>query len=829
MALNTNYTYTVTVNPPDKISKVVNAIISLNAQVNGQTQTFSLWVNNKICNTPTYSIATAFSTTGNVQIYFDCSNVITQAGTYTVVLRSAVNTGAITGWLDVTYMNDPQGKMDIFGTEYYQDDDGTLFLLLKDSSGVPITNATCDVTIYYPNLPNQQHPVWINKGQMQYKENGIYYYDFVAPALSGLYMTNAECRYVTQHSLYYTSASGKKPTRTTITGTYTGDTFVLDDYTDWLYTQCDSATSGGSKSCDSVYDWTVDTNITDLYVNYMGENTIAATLTLSVWNWSSNTWVAFPNTMTFHATASGVPSGVDEYVSNKIPDLTHIIAGNLSVRIRTTTTAGSMFKLFTNWLQLDASKFSTTAQDLKGSGEIHVNSIIPSEVEIRFYDIQTCNGHNDGRCMFFTNDDEFDVPEGELEDYFNFTGVNTKTGHSIVYYTPFSVDCTALDWIKQFNGTSWNDFTDYDVYSQPALENCLIQLNINLEAGKQYDFWIKTDNYMKWEVDFTKQIADKLNASISELCSDRNFTYANPITDTTIMPTDQTTLFCYYALDDIFYVNQFYEDSQSVVLAGEYASYVEEMRFYRSGLYDRFMLLSLDENSTQLPKSIWQYPKRTLSTVYANMTAADVWNHNQRNLTFYPVHGTSNLTAQQVWTAAERNLTYYPIVSTSNLTASDVWGYGARNLTWFPTYVNPANDVWTYVNRSLTFYSDVTNYTAIYNGVWLSPTRTLTDYATTSIATAIWIRTDRNLTYYQYTNPASDVWNYVSRNLTWFPPYQNPATDVWNYNQRNLTYTVYTNPAGDIWTYSDRNLTYYYNPTVDIWNYTARYTHGEVQ
>ena len=73
LSSNTNYTFTVSINPPDKITSVIGAIISYNAQINGQSQNFSIWVNGRACNTPSYYIATAFSTTGNMQFSFDCS------------------------------------------------------------------------------------------------------------------------------------------------------------------------------------------------------------------------------------------------------------------------------------------------------------------------------------------------------------------------------------------------------------------------------------------------------------------------------------------------------------------------------------------------------------------------------------------------------------------------------------------------------------------------------------------------------------------------------------------------------------------------------------
>lgn len=803
MTLNTNYTYTVSVHPPDGISKIVNAIVSLNAQINGQTQTFTMWVNNKPCNNPTYSVATAFSTTGNVQMYFDCSNVITQVGTYTIVLRSAVNTGAITGWLDVTYMNNPQGKMDIFGTEYYENDDGTLFLLLKDSNGLPVSNATCTIDIYYPNIAQQTHPEWIDNALMRYLEEGLYYYDFVTLAISGLYMANAQCTYITDHNRYYPAYSVYKPIRTGVVGTYTGDTFVLNDYTDWIYTQCDSATVGGNKVCDSYYDFTVGENITRLFLQYTGESNGAPTMVFSVWNYSSSSWITLPNTLLFHATAVGVPSGVDEYQSNEIPDLTRTIAANKTVRIRTYTSAGSTFKLFSNWLTLDASKYSTNIQDLKGSGEIHVSSVSPSQVEARFYRVDSCDGYTDGRCAFPTNDEEFDVPEGELEDYLNITAISSRTGWSVMYNSPFSVDCTALMWIKEWNGSVWNDFTDYETYSQPALENCQIKINHALTSGASYAFWIKFDNYMKWEVDYSKTIADIINTSIVTLCDHRNITYEIPITETTVLFSDPTLNFCHHAFDDIYYINQFYSDSIGVSTAGEYASFLQEMRFYRREMYDRYIYLSLNGNTTLIPSYVWNHPIRNLTyyapttitfPTYANLTASEVWNYASRNLTWFPTvtfPTYSNLTASQVWQYIDRNLTYYQmpyIPGYVNLTAQDVWAYG---------------------------------------------TRTLTDYAVSTISSAVWTQSDRNLT--NYFDPTSNVWSYVDRNLTWFPPYQNPATDIWTYQDRNLTYYAYTNPAGDIWTYTDRNLTYY-PPTgtsnlteeavtdivSSIWNYTNK-------
>ena len=611
LSAGTNVSYNVTIAPPDGISKVVNAMLSFNIQVNGQTQTLTAWVNGKSCNNPTYSIATAFSTTGQLQAYFDCVNVINRSGVYNVTLLSAVNTGAISGWIDLTYMNNPQGTADVFGTEYVQGDPGTMFLLLKDNVGIPIVNASCTVDIYYPGTT---HPEWINDGVMLYKEEGLYYYDFTVPSIVGLYMVSANCRYYESNKQYYTLTDPVGPVRNITLGTFTGDTFVLNDFSDWLYTQCDSGTGGGgSKVCDNYLEWTLQNETyNSLAAVYLGESNGAPLMTMYWWNWTSSAWVALPNTLTFKATAAGgVPSGVDEYMSNVVP----VVAINnvtKKVRIRSYATAGSTFKMFNNWWALKATQSTSQIQDLKGSGEIHVSGANP--LESRYIDIASCEGFADGRCALFTNDDEFDLAEGELEDFVNITAYASQLNMEVRYYSPFSVDCTALYWIKMWNGTAWVDYTNYEVYSQPAYENCEIKLQFDGVAGSSYEFWFKFDNYMKWEVDWSKHISDTINETIAEQCDDRNFTYTVPITESSVMPNDSVTKFCYQAKDDQYWINSYYVDSQFVDIAGPYASYVQEMRFYRPGLQMRYdWLINTGffkpemETQTSLMNQIWTW------------------------------------------------------------------------------------------------------------------------------------------------------------------------------------------------------------------------------
>jgi len=589
---NINYSFNLTVNPSDGIAKILLSIVNFNIYVTSSPQIFTMRVNGTFCMSPTY---TALSS-GFATLSFDCTNIIDKAGNYAIKLFTTKDSGGMTGWLDLTYMNNPRGTVEVSGTEYYENDDGTVFLQIVDSVGVAINNATCSLNMYYPNTVNATHPLFITDGMMLFLSNGIYYYDFVIPNLAGVYIVDAKCTYLMTGEQYYPAYSALAPVRNVTVGTYTGDPIVLNDYSDWLYTQCDS--SGGSpKVCDAFYEWDIHVNdtYTSIYINYLGENTVAATINFSVWNWSSGSWIGLPNALTFKATASGVPSGVDEYVSNQIPDLNNtakVINGTRKVRIRSYIYAGSTFKLFSNWLALIASSIAGNVQELKGSGEVHVSSATPNGESGRFFKVTTCGGHLDGRCGEFTNDDEFDFSEGEIEDHVNVSATSTKSRINLNYYSPFGVDCTALYWIKEWNGTTWNDFSDYSVSSMAADENCLITLSLDVTAGQQYDFWIKMDNFMKWEVDYSKESLDKVHEEVDKYCLDRNFTYVNPIVGSSVMPNDSTTRFCYLYYDDVYWTDLYYNDSQSVTTAGEYASYLQELRFYREDLYNKYLLLA---------------------------------------------------------------------------------------------------------------------------------------------------------------------------------------------------------------------------------------------
>ena len=377
MSNNGNYNYLLTVNPPDHIASVITAIISFDIYISPSVN-FTMSINGTPCNTQFYYVSTTYASAGQSRITFDCSNVIKKEGVYNLTLGVRLaNTGSSTGWLDLTYMNNPFGSAKVSGTEYLAGEVGTIFLQLQDSNGNAVTNGNCYLNIYYPNQPNSSHAIWVNEAPMLYKSNskGLYFYDLTAPDIMGIYMIEAECSYIYDNIWYYGEYDLiNKPIRTVLAGTYTGDTVMLNSFEDWLYTQCGSS---GGKVCEAYYDFNIsDTNITALNLYYFGESQVTNTLYFYIWNWTSSSWITLPNSLAFHGTSGGgggYPSGVDEFVSNILP-LGNTIAANKTLRIRTYTIHTSAFNMFDNYLSIRASKLGTLIQDVKGSGELHVGS-----------------------------------------------------------------------------------------------------------------------------------------------------------------------------------------------------------------------------------------------------------------------------------------------------------------------------------------------------------------------------------------------------------------------------------------------------------------------
>jgi hypothetical protein len=192
MSNGQTYNYSISINPPDGLSSIKSAIISMEVWIS-PTVNFTLLVDGKPCNTPFYYISTTYASSGLARANFDCTNIMNGKGNYTVSIKPLqANTGSSTVWLDLTYMNKPIPSIFISGTEYQIDDTATVFLQIINATSQSVNNAICFMNAYYPNKT-----IFLNNIKMTYLygSDGLYYYDFIVPNDIGIYMLTVNCNF----------------------------------------------------------------------------------------------------------------------------------------------------------------------------------------------------------------------------------------------------------------------------------------------------------------------------------------------------------------------------------------------------------------------------------------------------------------------------------------------------------------------------------------------------------------------------------------------------------------------------------------------------------
>jgi len=374
---NEEYGKSITFNPPDGITEILSGELYIYGDFQAGTKIYAK-IGNSFCNpngweTPNQDVA-------NYQIIFDCSEILEGKKTGKQEVRFLTDKIArnLYARYKITYYNYPLGSMIISGTEYNYGDEATIFLQLKDTQGFPINDGSCLIDVYYPNLPNQTHPQFLNNAPMLFmnESDGLYYYDLFVPNITGVFMLSATCSYAFDTIWVYESEDTDKSNQTVIYGTYTGDTISLNDKSDFLYMKCVYQTIDSNKTCEAYYDFNVSgaLNITELQLYYSGETSATPVeLYFFAWNWSSSTWLRLENYLIFQGTATTTnPSGVDEFSSNTIP-LDGIISNENIVKIKLEATSTKTFTMFDNWLSLKFLSENGTIQDLKGSGELHIS------------------------------------------------------------------------------------------------------------------------------------------------------------------------------------------------------------------------------------------------------------------------------------------------------------------------------------------------------------------------------------------------------------------------------------------------------------------------
>jgi hypothetical protein len=363
MTNNNNYNYTVAINPPDGLSSVQSAIISFDIYLNPSVN-FTAQVNGKPCSTYFFYVSTTYASAGQARVTFDCSNEINKKGSYVITLRpSGANTGAVTGWLDLTYMNNPIGSFRAYGTEYQIGQNGTLFLKLLDSNELPINSGFCSLTTYYPNKTIK----FMDNAPTTFLENGLYYKDFFVPNTEGLYIADASCSY--NDNYYRYAPSNDCGYDGAIGGGTSPQPLVFRDI------DCtDFHTLGGGTYQNWTFNYTSMglinlSTISQIDVNWVGQIS-AASGVLQIYDFNESVWDTLG--------ASLASSGITLSCGNNVY-ITRMKTSNFTSYIRNNTIETRIYRAGTATMLTDAMEVilhnnGSVVASLRGSSEIHVSS-----------------------------------------------------------------------------------------------------------------------------------------------------------------------------------------------------------------------------------------------------------------------------------------------------------------------------------------------------------------------------------------------------------------------------------------------------------------------
>ena len=375
------YDYLLTINTPDGIDTVKDAIITMDLWLN-PTVTFTLLVNGSSCNNPEYEVHTTYASAGEGTLFFDCSNIITSEGTYNVSIIPSKDTGASTFWVDLTYTNHPSGIIEVHGTEYYPGFNATTFLQLVDSENNFVNNGSCVMTIFYPSQLNNSK--LFDDVPMTFVDRGIYELNFVAPDAIGVYKLSAFCIYENQEDVF------ELPNGTAFDGGLfdgsTGDPAEVE-FSDCVFMKTESSTfqefdfvGGGIGNLNTSV-------IDEIVLVWIGQND--KTINLQIFNFTSSTFVTLGASTSFSTGTSGncqQSHGVSRLTENDFDDY---IGGASTNEIHVRVLGDSSGKLLTDNIEIRIRTEGTAVNDIRGGGEV---VIVPQVWEDAYSTNRTITG-----------------------------------------------------------------------------------------------------------------------------------------------------------------------------------------------------------------------------------------------------------------------------------------------------------------------------------------------------------------------------------------------------------------------------------------------------
>ena len=259
--------------------------------------------------TDTYQVGiTYFTIRVESGVYYDTYTNQYEVAAYSLDFVDAVN--------NVNELLSQPPTADILGTYYEVGDAGKVIAQLSNQ-GAPVNNATCYVSIYYPN--NQ---MMIRNQYMSYIDNsdGLYHYDLTIPETIGVYPVSVACNYETYEIEYlidtYDLVNGS------VQYGNISDTYYDDDND--LHLHADPG--DGTSYIELTYTFNVSgvnyQNTTDMLIYWIGEcDSQGSVGYITFWNWNTSTWDTAETTF-FHGATELSFSALDPDVSHYINSVT---------------------------------------------------------------------------------------------------------------------------------------------------------------------------------------------------------------------------------------------------------------------------------------------------------------------------------------------------------------------------------------------------------------------------------------------------------------------------------------------------------------------------
>jgi hypothetical protein len=599
---NIENTFLVNLNPPDKISNVLSAMISFDVWLNPSIN-FTLKVNNQKCSNPEYYISTTYAGAGKNQVSFDCSNVIKQSGNYTIILKANKDTGAMTGFLDLTYMNNPTGDVTVHGTEYSYGQTAKTWLQLIDGLGDFVNEGICYVDIYTPE--NEQFLERANMHSLEH--DGIYYYDLLLENMGeGVYPVIALCYYEAGQVSYFASNYFTK------IGTYDSgtidNTYIIDGgaglylrFKEAVLNPVRNISVGLNVTNSSICFDTPEALLTGVTLRVVGrfDSVVNDDITISLWNYTSNSWLDLPNKILEGASYKDVSNS---FFINNITDSGFVNSSGSNLKVLftdTTLTDGATSNLDIDYLTFSCDQLADPSwQEVKGSSEIHISSgsTIPFYVETLCGSSEE-NLDSSGCSTFEYNPNIVNATWGYLQENLTFINNYQKTvSSSYVYETPLGQDCTGITSVTRTHNNITEDFYSNISYRSGSNDNCLLTIPVSFINSTDREFFIEIiqENYMLWEVERINDLVNYYRMPIESYCDIVAQQHNNPFIIPLTADNDISVLYasnpiylgCYRSIDDIYWFDYYFNLSQNTFSSGGFESLLYNVRLYYEEIKD---------------------------------------------------------------------------------------------------------------------------------------------------------------------------------------------------------------------------------------------------